>query len=168
MNTGDLHCRTSHKCGLELGEEGEQIGIVPPAFPSRWLVLFAHAERLCFHIKVRLGVDIGGVERDMPQPRTDGVDVYSSAEKVRCGRVVDGVRADILLLHFGHGDCRSSRMACDDVVDAEARQRFRYAAQEHAFVIFPPACHLTQCVCGRSPQWAESDFISFTLQPHRR
>lgn len=87
MNTEDLHYRTSHKCGLELSEEGEQVGIIPPAFPSVWLVLFAHAERLCFHIEVRLGVDIGGVERDMPQPRTDGVDVHSGAQQVRCGRV---------------------------------------------------------------------------------
>jgi hypothetical protein len=34
MNTEDMHYRTSHKWGLELSEEGEQVGIVPPALPS--------------------------------------------------------------------------------------------------------------------------------------
>jgi hypothetical protein len=46
MNTEDLHYRTSHKCGLELSVEGEQAGIVPPAFPSGRLVLFAHTDAL--------------------------------------------------------------------------------------------------------------------------
>lgn len=44
------------------------------AFSSCWLVLFAHAERLRFHIEVGLGVYVGGVERDVPEPRADGID----------------------------------------------------------------------------------------------
>ena len=65
MNIGDLCYRTPHK----LGEEGRQVGVVPPALASGWLVLFAHAERLCFHVEVGLGIDVDGVERDVSKPR---------------------------------------------------------------------------------------------------
>ena len=49
--------------------------------------MFAHAERFRFHVEVCLGVDIGGVERDVAEPSTDGVDIDTGAQKMG-GRAV--------------------------------------------------------------------------------
>jgi hypothetical protein len=44
-------------------------------------------QRLGFHLKIDFGVDIGGVDGNMSQPRTNGVDVDSCAQKMGCGCV---------------------------------------------------------------------------------
>ena len=118
-------------------------------------------------LKIDFGVDVSRVDRDVPQPGAYGVDIDSGAEQMRGSSVTDSVGADLLLLHLGHGRRRSSCVAGDDVMHSEACHRLGRAAQEHALVILPPACKLTQCEYGGSPQWTEADFISFALQTHR-
>jgi hypothetical protein len=69
-----------------LGKEGQEIWIVSPVFSWTQSFRFAHPERLCFHIKVSLGVDVGGIDRDMAGPGADCVDITPA--RSRCVAVV--------------------------------------------------------------------------------
>jgi len=51
-------------------------------------------EHLGLSLEIYFGVDVGGVDGDVSEPRTDGVDVDSGAQQMRGGCVPDGVRAD--------------------------------------------------------------------------
>jgi hypothetical protein len=59
-------------------------------------------------------------------------------------------------------------MAYDDVMHTEECPRLDRAAQEHALMILSTACQLAQRSDGGSPQRAETDFIPFAFQAHRR
>jgi hypothetical protein len=56
----------------------------------------ALVQRLGFHCEIDLGVDVGGVEGDVPEPGSDRVDVHSRAPEMDGRRVPDDVRADAL------------------------------------------------------------------------
>jgi hypothetical protein len=43
-------------------------------------------KRLHLHFQIHFRVNISGVERDVPQPGTDGVDVDARPEKMGCRR----------------------------------------------------------------------------------
>ena len=51
-------------------------------------------EYFCFSLEVDLRIDVGGIDGDVTEPRSDGVDVNAGAEQVRGCRMPDGVRAD--------------------------------------------------------------------------
>ncbi len=46
---------------------------------------FASGERLCLHFQIQLRINICSIERDVPEPSTDSVDVDTRAEKVGRG-----------------------------------------------------------------------------------
>src|ERR1035438_9133312 len=46
-----------------------------------------------------LCIDVGGVNRNMPEPGPNRVDVYAGTEKVGGGRVANGVGADPFSFH---------------------------------------------------------------------
>ena len=52
------------------------------------------SEHFGFTLQVDFGVDVGGVDRDVAEPRADGVDVDAGAQQMRGGCVPDGVRAE--------------------------------------------------------------------------
>ena len=58
---------------------------------------FASGERLCLHVQIHLRINICSIERDVPEPSTDSVDVDTRSEKVRRSCVSNGMRAHALL-----------------------------------------------------------------------
>ena len=58
---------------------------------------FASGERLCLHFQIHLRINICSIERDVPEPSTDSVDVDTRAEKVGRGCWPNGMRAHALL-----------------------------------------------------------------------
>ena len=57
-------------------------------------------QRLGLHFQIDFGVNIGRVERDMPEPGADGIDVHASAEQVRGRGMANRVRANPNTLHL--------------------------------------------------------------------
>ena len=52
------------------------------------------SQHLGLTFEIDVGINVGGVDRDVAEPGTDGVDVHAGAEQM-CGRgVPDDVRAD--------------------------------------------------------------------------
>src|ERR1700691_3273397 len=51
-------------------------------FPER-----AVREGLCFPLQINFGIDVGGVEGDVPEPSTNGVDVHACAQEMSGGGV---------------------------------------------------------------------------------
>jgi hypothetical protein len=65
--------------GSETAKELHDAWVLAPhlsfvPFPAR----VTGRQRLRFHLKIDFGVDIGGVDGNMSQPRPDCVDVYAS------------------------------------------------------------------------------------------
>ena len=65
--------------GSETAKELHNARVLAPhlfflPFPTR----VTGRQRLRFHLKIDFGVDIGGVDGNMSQPRPDRVDVYAS------------------------------------------------------------------------------------------
>ncbi len=42
---------------------------------------------LCFPLQINFGVDVGGVDGDLPEPSTNGVDVHACAQEMSGGGV---------------------------------------------------------------------------------
>ena len=57
-----------------------------PLFGERIRRHLATREGLSFHLQVNLGIDMGRVERHVPEPRADGIDIYPGTEEMYgCG-----------------------------------------------------------------------------------
>jgi len=73
----------------------------PPELRRDVMLSQTNAHRLAItnlgHVGAHIGclriINICSVKRDVTQPSTDGVDVDARAEKMRCCRVPDGMRA---------------------------------------------------------------------------
>ena len=81
---------------LERTKESHQRGIIAPMCSAFGYGFKRSALRqhLSFTFKVNLCVDVGGVDRDVPHPGANGVDVDARAQEVGSGCMTDGVRAD--------------------------------------------------------------------------
>ena len=51
-------------------------------------------EDLSLSLQIDLGIDVGCVDGNVPEPSTDSVDVDTGAQQVRGCRVANGMRAD--------------------------------------------------------------------------
>jgi hypothetical protein len=79
---------TPHNGALQAPKKDEEVSVVlPDRRASRVWQDRAFLEGLRLGRQINLGVDIGRVDRDVPQPCTDGVDVDAGAQQVRRGRV---------------------------------------------------------------------------------
>lgn len=103
---------TSHKIPLQRPQEGKHARLFAPAFWWLGSCWFAVGEGLGFQFQIDLGIDVGRVERDVPQPGADRVDVHSSPEEVNCRGVTDRVCPHFLL---GEGRWRSGRYSYRDL-----------------------------------------------------
>ena len=97
----------------------------------------ALAEGLGLHLEVDLGVDVRGVERDVPEPGADRVDVHPGAQKVYGRRVADDVRADALGADGWHALGGLSGVARDQSIDSEARDAFAAPVEEDGILAAP-------------------------------
>ena len=71
---------------LQRAQERHQFRILPPPpFWSACIADFALGESFGFRFQVDFRVDVGCVQRHMPEPGANGVDVHAGAEQVgRC------------------------------------------------------------------------------------
>lgn len=85
--TGQSHPTTQHKY-LEGAKEGKQHGVALPPLLAR-LVFLERAVRkgLCFPLQINFSIDVGGVDGDVPEPSTNGVDVHACAQEMSGGGV---------------------------------------------------------------------------------
>ena len=84
---------------------------------------FASRECLGLHLQVGLRVDVGGVERDMSEPRSYGVEVHAGSQEMCCGRVPDCVRAQPFVDQSRLCFTRLPCITFDEGVNPEARKR---------------------------------------------
>src|SRR6266849_4023266 len=99
----------------------------------RVLCYLTECQRFRFHLQVDVCVDVRRGERDMPQPRTDRVDVDAGPQEVSRRGVSNRVGAD----SFG-GERRYMRpcladMAFHERVNSESRDGLAAAIEKHAF-----------------------------------
>ena len=72
-----------------------EIGIIAPvSLGFVGIGNLARGQSLGFHLQVDFCIDVGGVERNMPEPGPNRVDVHAGTEKVGGGRVANRVRAN--------------------------------------------------------------------------
>jgi hypothetical protein len=74
--------------GSETAKELHDTRVLAPhlflaPFPAR----VTGCQRLRLHLKIDFGVDVGRVDGNMAQPRTNGVDIHARAQKMGCGCV---------------------------------------------------------------------------------
>ena len=72
------------------------------------------SKHLRLPLQVDLCIDVGCIDGNMAQPRTDGVDVDSGPKQVRSCSVPDGVRADGLLNNVGWEVAAARTQKIDD------------------------------------------------------
>ncbi len=106
---------------LECAQERHQGRIIPPT--TRWFIgldNFTLGQSLSFHLQIHLCVDVGRVERYMPEPGANSIDIHASAEQV-CGcRVANRVGADSFFRQGGHLDLSFADISFDQRVDSES------------------------------------------------
>jgi hypothetical protein len=86
---------------------------------------------LGFHLDVDFGIAVGGFERNVTEPRADGVDVHAGAEQVYGRRVPHRMGADSLRVERGHPCGSPSDRTFDDCVNAEPRQGLTAHVEKH-------------------------------------
>ena len=81
---------------LQGAQERHQRRIVfpPPVVVTRGAESVRMCEYFRLPLEVDLRIDVGCIDGDVTEPRSDGVDVDAGAEQVRGCRMSDGVRAD--------------------------------------------------------------------------
>ena len=120
--------------GLQGAEEGHQVAVGVPARRALGRLFLVgdctRIQRLCLGLEIDLGVPVGRVDGDVPQPRSNGVDVDPGAEHVYGSSMPDGMRADALAAQ-GRGTLRRFLDgASDQVVDTVACDEITPNVQE--------------------------------------
>src|SRR6185437_676418 len=83
---------------LQPMEELHQSGLRSPGpCPSQASADIARGKSFGLSLEVDLRIDVSGVERDVPEPAADRVNVHPGAQQVRSRRVSDDMRADHLV-----------------------------------------------------------------------
>ncbi len=144
----DARVRAPHLCRLP--------------FPAR----VTGSQRLGLHLKIDFGINVGGVDRNVSEPRTNGVDVDSCAQEMGCGCVADCVRAGPFPGQRWNLLGAPPRMPFDQRMDSEACHRSTVAVQENKAVLRPACDQRSQNGHRSRPQGAEPDFSALPTQPH--
>ena len=73
---------------LQAPEKDQKVFVVPPdGRAARVRQDGTLRERLGLGVEIDLRVHVGRIDRDMPEPRADGIDVDTSAQEVGRGRM---------------------------------------------------------------------------------
>jgi hypothetical protein len=132
-------------------------------------VVWQIAESECFrlHFQVDLRVNVRGVQGDVPEPRSDGIDVYPGAKQMDGARMAKTVRANAL--------CRDRRQrptglvggAANKAINAEARQWLIAAVEKDEPLGDASSDKGFEHIGGALPNWAGASLIAFANQTHR-
>src|SRR6516162_444560 len=116
---------------LQRAQKRHHIRLVPPS--NRTWSLSPCQCRQCqlFRFKVRLGIDVGRIERHMSEPSTDRIDINARLQKMAGGRVSDDVRTDPLSLKRRHRRSQLCNIALNERVNTVTRQRLAATVHEN-------------------------------------
>lgn len=90
----------------------------------------ALGQRLCLHLQIDLGIDVGSTQRDMAQPAAYRVDINASPQQMGRGRLSNDVGLTCLAAIEGMSNAALS-IALDQVVDAAACVRLETTGKKH-------------------------------------
>ena len=125
-------------------------------------------ESLCLHLQVDLGVNIGGVDRDMPKPIADRVHVDSRFQQMHSRSMSNRVRTDPFARK------RRSRCTCfrhippDQREDSETGNRLSTAVPEDALMGSTSGNQWRQCIYCKRPQRTPAYLPSLSHDPDTR
>src|SRR6266702_3284852 len=104
----------------------------------------------------------------MAEPRPDCVDIYTGTKQVRRGGVADRVWADSFCRQGRSFDLSLQRMALDQIVNAETRDRMAAAIEEDMLVGWTIGGQSCEFSNGHWPEWTETFFTAFAADLHAR
>jgi hypothetical protein len=158
--------RPPHNCS-ECAQESHQRRIIAPMGSPlrRRFKRSTLCQHLSFALEVNLCIDVGCVDRDMPQPRAYGVDIDAGAQEMSSGCVADRVWTDTFpQQRWATCGCFSDVLP-QHLVDAVARQWLPKPVKEYGLIgrtVSNEGGQTFSCCC---PEWAAACFPSFTEQP---
>ena len=129
------------------------------------------SQRASLHFQVDFRVAVGGLERDVPEPSPDRVDVHARTQEVNGGGVPQGVWADALSPQGGRRRYRSPDTTFDQRMDAVAGDSLAAAVEEHGCRDGTGEARSEQSPQGRGgpgPERADSGFASLPVQADGR
>src|ERR1017187_4815122 len=152
---------------LQRTEERHQRRLVAP-MPFRCVRIgdLALGQSPGFHLQVDLCIDVGGVNRNMPEPGPNRVDVHAGTEKVGGGRVANGVGADPFSFQGGYFGLGPADISFDQRVDAETGDGKTAAIEKTRAEGERPAMTTVSFSNGVRPQRTTALFAAFTADLH--
>lgn len=111
---------TPHKNALKGAQERHQRRVVSPV-PFRLVVGdFAPCQSPGFHLQIDFRVNVRRIQRNMPEPGANGIDIHTGAEQMCGRRMSNAVRANPLCHQRGHLGLEAARVTFHQGVNAEA------------------------------------------------
>jgi hypothetical protein len=114
---------------------------------------FAKRNSVGFHREVNFGIDVGGADRDVAEPGSDGIDVHTCEDQVAGCRVSDHMRSNRSARQFGNPRCAP----LDEPVNPEAGELRSKSADKHGGIRCAAENFVSQNPFGFRPQRAHSD-----------
>ena len=141
--------------------------IAPPPLRCAWIGDLAFCQRLGLHLQIDFRIDVSRVQRNMAEPRANGVDVHPSAEQVRCRRMANRVRADPFCRQRGHFDLDLADVAFDQGVNAETCNGMTAAIEKNARLWRAVRDEIFEFSQGARPQRAMALLTTLATDLHR-
>jgi hypothetical protein len=112
-------------------QKRHQRWVIPPVpFGLICIGNFALGQSLGFHLQIHFCINVGRVDRHMPEPGADGVDVHAGTEQVSGRGMSNGVGTYPFSRQRGHLDLDFVGVPLDEVMDAEACDGMPAAIEE--------------------------------------
>lgn len=125
-----------------------------------WLADFAESYGVGFQREVYFGIDVGGADRDMPQPGADSIDVHASENQVAGRRMPDHMRGYHSARQFRH----PGRATFDEPINPEAGKGCSEPADEYGVLACAAGALVGQNAFGFRPQWALARLAALSVQ----
>ena len=122
------------------------------------------SEDFGFTLQIDFGVDVGGVDGDMPEPCADGVDVDAGAQQMRGGGMPNGVRTDRPAQQRRVRSRCGADMIAEHPVNPVTCNRIPKPVEEDGLVGRAVAHECEQCVDGGRPERAAAYFAALASQ----
>src|SRR6516164_249326 len=132
--------------------------------PATRRVLPPRQRRQCsfFRGKVGLGVDIGGIERHVSEPRTDCIDVDARLKKMSGGRMANDVGTDPFSLQGRDRGTQPFDIAFNERMNAITRQRLSATVHEQVRLDRALPREMTEVLESCGPERASTLLVPFT------
>ena len=150
-------------CSIGVQERHQVLVLLPGAARVRFRDI-AQCHRLGFHLEVDFGIDVGGIDGGVPEPRTDRVDIHAGEHQVAGGRMPQHMGR-----YFPPDQRRHlGRAALDDPVDAEPGERLSAPVEEDSVTCGTALDQFDQDAFDFRPQWALAYLSALSMQRDER